>query len=112
MASSCSGFSTGIAAIVVQFGFAMMPFRAERTSSGLTSLTINGTSGSIRQADELSITTTPAAAKRGASTRDAAPPAENSAISRPEGSASALSSTATSAPFHGSVVPAERADAK
>src|SRR3954463_15111761 len=54
-ASSCSGLSTGIAAIVVQFGFAMMPLRASSIAPGLTSATTNGTSGSIRNADELSI---------------------------------------------------------
>jgi hypothetical protein len=48
-----------------------------------TSLTTSGTSGSIRQAEELSTTTAPAPAYRGASTRDAAAPAENSAMSRP-----------------------------
>ena len=56
-ASSCSGLSTGIAAIVVQFGLAMMPLRASATASGFTSLTTSGTSGSIRQAEELSMTT-------------------------------------------------------
>src|SRR3954470_20971355 len=78
-ASSCSGLSTGIAAIVVQFGFAMMPLRASSIASGLTSATTNGTSGSIRNADELSITVTPAAANRGACDRDVVAPAENSA---------------------------------
>jgi hypothetical protein len=56
--------STGIAAIVVQFGFAMMPLGA--AACGLTSLTTSGTSGSIRHALELSMTTAPASAKRGA----------------------------------------------
>ena len=79
--------STGIAAIVVQFGLAMMPLRAFATSAPLTSATTSGTSGSIRQADELSITVAPAAANVGASSRDPAPPAENSAMSSPDGSA-------------------------
>ena len=65
-ASACSALSTGIAAMVVQFGFAMMPLRASAMASGLTSLTTSGTSGSIRQALELSMTMAPAAAKRGA----------------------------------------------
>ena len=34
-ASSCSGLSTGIAAIVVQFGLAMMPLRASRDRVGV-----------------------------------------------------------------------------
>ncbi|CAB4826612.1 unannotated protein [freshwater metagenome] len=111
-ASSCSGFNTGIAAIVVQFGLAMMPLRALAISPGLTSLTISGTSGSMRHADELSMTVTPAAANFGASSLDDEAPAENNATSRPVGSASEASSTMTSVPFHDNVVPALRAEAK
>ena len=111
-ASSCSGLSTGIAAIVVQLGLAMMPLRALAISPGLTSLTISGTSGSIRHADELSITVTPAAANRGANSRDDAAPEENRAMSRPDGSAIAASSTVICVPFQSKVVPAERAEAK
>ena len=56
-ASSCSALSTGIAAMVVQFGLAMMPFgRLPASRAKLTSLTTSGTSGSLRHADELSIT--------------------------------------------------------
>ena len=104
--------STGIAAIVVQLGFAMIPFRAWRTAPGFTSLTTSGTSGSIRQAEELSTTTAPAAANRGASSFEVAPPAENSAMSRPDGSAVSASSTVISRSPHAIVVPAERAEAK
>ena len=92
-ASSCSGLSTGIAAMVVQFGLAMIPLRALAISPGLTSLTISGTSGSIRHADELSMTIAPAAANFGASSRDEVAPDENRAMSRPVGSAVAASST-------------------
>jgi hypothetical protein len=89
--------STGIAAIVVQFGLAMMPFgRLPASRAKLTSETTSGTSGSLRQAEELSITTTPAAANRGAWTRDIVAPAENSAMSRPLGSAVSESSTSIS----------------
>ena len=66
----------------------------------------------MRQADELSMTTAPAAAKRGASARQLVAPAENRAMSRPARSAVAASSTTISVPFHGSVRPAERAEAK
>src|ERR1700712_1989121 len=116
-ASSCSTLSTGMAAMVVQFGLAMMPLGACRASSGFTSLTTRGTSGSIRQAEELSITIAPAAAKRGACTFDVAPPAENSAMSMPDRSAVSASSTTMSwtlpsGATHGRVVPAERAEAK
>ena len=78
----------------------------------MTSLTISGTSGSIRHADELSITVTPAAANFGASTFDPLAPAEKRAMSRPVGSASSASSTTMSVSFHGSVVPADLAEAK
>ena len=111
-AASCSGLSTGIAAIVVQLGLAMIPLRASSIASGLTSDTISGTSGSMRNADELSMTVTPAAANRGASSRDDVAPAENRAMSRPDGSATAASSTVISPSPHGRVVPADRAEAK
>ena len=104
--------STGIAAIVVQFGLAIMPFGRLRASAKLTSLTTNGTSGSLRHADELSMTVTPAAANRGACTRDIVAPAENTAMSRPAGSAVAASSTSISWPRNGSFLPCERAEAK
>jgi len=57
-------------------------------------------------------TIAPAAANFGASARDDVAPAENSAMSRPLGSAISASSTTTSVSCHGRVVPAERADAK
>ena len=66
----------------------------------------------MRNAEELSITIAPAAANLAANSRDDDAPAENSAMSSPLGSAVAASSTTMSVPFHGSVVPAERADAK
>src|SRR4051794_26372880 len=65
-ASSCNTLSTGIAAMVVQLGLAMMPLTASPIASGLTSLTTSGTDGSIRKADELSMTMAPAAANFGA----------------------------------------------
>ncbi len=99
-------------AIVVQFGLAMIPLGVLRTSWPLTSATISGTSGSMRNADELSMTIAPAAANFAANARDEVAPAENRAMSSPVGSAVSASSTTTSVPFHGKVVPAERADAK
>ena len=110
-AASCNGFSTGIAAIVVQFGLAMIRFFASATSSGFTSETISGTSGFMRQADELSITIAPAFAYFSASARDVVAPAENNTTSSPCGSASAASSTTICWPFHSMIEPAERADA-
>ena len=98
--------------MVVQLGFAMMPFGRSSAASGFTSETTSGTSGSLRHAEELSTTTAPEAANFGANSRDVVAPAENSAMSMPEKSAVATSSTTTSAPCQGSVVPAERAEAK
>ena len=89
-----------------------MPLGMSRRSSGLTSETTSGTSGSLRQALELSITTAPAAATLGANSLDDEPPLLNSARSRPLKSAVAVSSTTMSRPLNGSVVPAERDDAK
>ncbi len=79
---------------------------------GFTSLTTSGTSGSMRQALELSMTRAPAAANFGASAREAVAPAENSAMSMPDGSAVSESSTTICSPRNGRVVPAERALAK
>ncbi len=100
-----------MAAMVVQFGLAMMPFGRCRAASGFTSETTSGTSGSIRQAEELSITTGPCEATFSARALDVAPPAENRTMSRPVKSAVAASSTVTSVPCHGRVRPALRAEA-
>src|SRR3954453_19279477 len=106
-ASSCNGLSAGIAAMVVQLGLAMIPLRALAISAGLTSLTISGTSGSIRHADELSMTVAPAAANFGPNSGHEGAPAESGAMSSPDTSAVAASSTVMSAPFQSKVVPAE-----
>ena len=113
--ASCSGLSTGIAAIVVQFGLAMMPFGSSRAASGLTSETISGTSSSLRHAEELSTTVAPAAANTGAHSREVDPPAENRAMSTSLTDSSVTwvrSSTVMSSPLNSSTVPAERGEAK
>jgi hypothetical protein len=66
----------------------------------------------LRHAEELSTTTAPAAANRGACARDIVAPAENSAISSPDGSAVSLFSTSISWPPKVSFLPSERAEAK
>src|SRR5436190_21808914 len=106
--SSCSGLSAGIAAIVVQFGFATMPLGIELKACGFTSLTTSGTAGSLRHALELSITTAPAAAKSGATARLVVAPAENNAKSIPEKSEAAVSSTTICLLPHITVLPADR----
>src|SRR5581483_4161667 len=86
-AATWRGFSTGIAAIVVQFGLATFPFGTRSSACGLTSATTSGTSGSMRQAEELSTTIAPSETTFGASRFEVAAPAENSTTSRPEKSA-------------------------
>src|SRR5664280_2046522 len=100
-----------MATMVVQFGLATMPFRMEPRAPAVTSGTTKGTSGSILQAEELSTTTAPAPAKRGASSREEVAPLENRAMSSPARSAVAASSTITSSPRKDSRRPAERCDA-
>ena len=73
-----------MATIVVQFGLATMFFVMRSSWCALTSGTTSGTSGSIRHAEELSMTIAPLSATRGASSRDVVAPAENNTMSRPE----------------------------
>jgi hypothetical protein len=63
----------------------------------------------MRHALELSMTTAPASAKRGACAREPVAPALNSAMSMPAGSAVATSSMMTVCPPNSTAVPAERA---
>ncbi len=72
-----------MATIVVQFGLATMFLGMRSSSWALTSGTTSGTSGSIRHAEELSMTIAPVSATRGASSRDVGAPAENNTMSRP-----------------------------
>ena len=58
--------------MVVQFGLAMMLRGWFFAACGLISGTTSGTSASIRKADELSITTAPAAAAEGANSLEIA----------------------------------------
>src|SRR6266480_786133 len=73
--------------------------------SGMTS----GTSGSMRKADELSMTTAPAFTATGANFLEMPLPAENSAMSTPSNECSLSSSMTTFCPRKSSVLPAERA---
>ena len=73
--------------------------------SGITS----GTFGSMRKAEELSITTAPALTAIGANLREMLPPAENSAMSTPSKERSVSSSITTGLPRKATVLPAERA---
>ncbi len=66
----------------MQFGLAMIPLCPFR-SPGLISGTTSGTSGAIRNADELSITTAPASTATWANSRERVAPALKIAKSRP-----------------------------
>ena len=72
-----------MAAMVVQLGLAMIPLGRVASAWGFTSATTRGTSGSERQAEELSITTAPAAATLGARALEVSPPAEKKTMSSP-----------------------------
>ena len=100
-----------MATIVVQLGLATMLRGISSSAWALTSGTTSGTCGSMRQADELSTTTAPASATRGARTLEVAPPAENRTMSSPDQSAVSASSTSTSPSPHFRRRPAERLDA-
>ena len=63
---ACSAPRASIIVRVVQLGLAMIPLGRLRPAPGLTSGTTSGTSGSIRNAPELSTTTAPCAAAIGA----------------------------------------------
>ena len=73
--------------------------------SGITS----GTFGSIRKAEELSITTAPAFTAAGENFLEVPPPAENSAMSTPSKECSVSSSITIFSPRKSTVLPAERA---
>ena len=81
--------------MVVQLGLATIPFGMRSSAAALTSGTTSGQSGSMRQAEELSMTMAPAAATLSPNCREADAPMENSATSTPRWSAVATSSTTT-----------------
>ena len=77
LAASCRGFSAVTSWMVEQLGLAMMFFFfASLTASGFTSGTISGTSGSLRKAEELSITMGPALPIFSDQARETSPPAD------------------------------------
>ncbi len=85
VALSCNGLSATTSCAVEQFGLAMMFFFLKPSvAAAFTSGTISGTSGSMRHAEELSITTAPAAPIFGDHSFDTAPPADIRQISTSE----------------------------
>ncbi len=72
-----------MATMVVQLGLATMPLAMWSSASALTSATTSGTAGSMRHAEELSMTKAPASAIRGEMRREASAPTDMSAMSTP-----------------------------
>src|SRR5690606_12688566 len=95
--------------IVEQLGLAMIPLWF-LISCAFTSGTTKGTSGSIRNALVLSITTAPLLTASGASFLDTDPPAEKNAISIPSKLSGLASCTVYVVPWNSISVPAERLD--
>ena len=108
--SRCMGKSAMSVMAVVQLGFAMMP-RCFLMSSPLISGMTSGTVSSMRKHEELSTTTAPACTAIGANSFEMPLPALKSAMSTPAKDAAVSSSTTTSWPKAGRVLPAERAEA-
>src|SRR6185437_27651 len=106
----CSGYNAISVIAVVQFGLAMMPL-CSFTSPALISGITSGTLSSCRNALELSTTTQPAWAARGANSFEMLPPALNSAISIPLKESFVNSVTAISCPLNVSFLPTDRAEA-
>ena len=96
------------AVIAEQFGTAMMPLCSAMRPALISGIT-RGTFGSIRKADELSMTTAPAFAAIGENRLEMLLPAENSAMLTPSNERSLSSSTTIRCPRKSSVLPAERA---
>jgi hypothetical protein len=94
--------------IVEQFGFARIPLCSLMRCALISGIT-SGTFGSMRKADELSITTAPALTAIGANFLEMPPSAENSAMSTPSKEFSVSSSITIRCPRKSSVLPAERA---
>src|SRR3954471_19538468 len=102
------GHSGTSAVIAAQFGTATMPLCSLMRPALISGIT-SGTFGSIRKAEELSITTAPAFTAIGANFREMPEPAENSAISTPSNEVSVSSSITILSPRKLMALPAERA---
>ena len=109
--SRCSAPIAAIIDSVVQLGFAMIPFGRFAAASALTSGTTSGTSGSIRNAPELSTATAPRSAAIGAHRALTSSGTSNSAMSTPSKTSGASAWTVTSSPRTRSTLPADRGEA-
>src|SRR5579862_10064610 len=107
----CSAPTATISDSVVQFGFAMIPFGRRARCSGLISGTTSGTSGSIRNAPELSTATAPRSAATGAHSAETSSGTSNMATSMPSNASSLSAMTSVSRPLTMSWRPADRGEA-
>ena len=92
----CSGQSGTTLMIATQFGLAMR--RCAPIASALTSGTTSGTAPSMRNAEELSMTTVPLCTAGGAKRCEVALPAENSAMSVPASACPVRTCTGNASP--------------
>src|SRR5215207_4319866 len=104
------GPSATTVCMVVQLGLATMPLWPSR-ASGFTSETTSGTSSCIRHWEELSTTTAPASAKRGAQSALTPEPAEKRATSKPRIDSSFSGWTESFPAPQAMLRPAERSEA-
>src|ERR671910_1765316 len=104
------GPSATTVCMVVQLGLATMPLWPSR-ASGFTSETTSGTSSCIRHWEELSTTTAPASANRGAQSALTSEPAEKRATSKPWIDSSFSGWTESLPSPHTMPRPAERSEA-
>src|SRR5438067_12952110 len=111
-ARSCSGFSATTIWMVEQLGLATIPLGMWRRASALTSGTTRGTSGSMRQALELSTTTAPARAAIGLYSRLTEAGVLDRTRSTPAKASGRLGSTEYVLPLNSIVLPALRSDAR
>ena len=95
--ASAMGLRATTSGAATQLGLAMMP-SLPAMSASLTSGTTSGTFGSMRNADELSMTTAPASTAAGAKSRARWPPAEKRAIWMPSNEFSVSSCTSKGLP--------------
>ena len=108
--TSFSGLSAITSGVVEQLGLAMIPLWPRR-SLALTSGTTSGTSGSMRKAELLSMTTAPCRTASGATSRLTSPLAEMNTISTSLSSSAVTASTSISFPLTLSRLPTDRLDA-
>src|SRR5947209_7080047 len=111
-ARSCSGLRATTIWMVEQFGLATIPFGMRRSASAFTSGTTSGTSGSMRQALELSMTTAPALAAIGLYSRLMEAGVLDRTISTPANASGRIGSMLYDLPWKSIALPALRSEAR